>query len=82
MDVRTVEGKNVLHQIKLTKNKITSDVFKPSENRAVSAYLTVNFSVPRIGFTITELVEMYSGLNTLLAANTNGNLKKLVGGES
>jgi len=83
MEARTVENtKTYLHQVRLTKSKITPDPFRPAENRKIDASMTINFFTPPTGYTVQEMVDMYTGLNTLLAAGTYANLKKLVGGES
>jgi hypothetical protein len=81
LDVRTNYGKNTVHQIKLTNNKITSDPFKPAENRRVSGYITINFNYPSVGFTNADKTDMYKGLEALMAAGTYADLVKLTGGE-
>lgn len=42
----------------------------------------VVFDHPKVGYTSTEIVAAWAGLNTLLTATSNANVTKLLGGES
>jgi hypothetical protein len=68
--------------LRLDTSKITADPFRPSENRAVSMSSYVVFDTPKVGYTAAEVLAAWVGLNTLLTANTNAVVSKLLGGES
>jgi len=72
----------IRRMFRLDSSKIAADPFRPSENRQVSMSSYVVFDVPTVGYTAAEILASWAGLNTLLTANTNANVSKLLGGES
>lgn len=72
----------IRRMFRLDTNKITADVQRPAENRSVSMSAYVVFDIPTWGYTNAEALANWAGLNTLLTANTNANVSKLLGGES
>lgn len=69
------------HVMTLGVSKIAPDPIS-AVNKQIAASLQVSFIRPLVGFSTTELVNMYVGLNTQLTASTNALLIKLINGES
>jgi len=67
---------------RLDTKKVTADPMRPVENRQVSMSTYVVFDTANDAYTVAEVVAAWAGLNTLLTANTNANVTKLLGGES
>lgn len=63
-------------------DKMSADPFIPAQNRLVSASAYVVIDLPSVGFSNTELLNLYKGLEGNLAASTYANMAKLLGGES
>lgn len=63
-------------------SKITANPFESTKNEEVgmSAYLV--FDRPLVGFSNTEALEVYTGLQEMLEASTNKILKQILASES
>lgn len=72
----------IRRMFRLDTTKLSADVIKPVENRFVSSSIYVVFDVPKYGITNAEALANWVGFNTLLTANTNAMVTKLLGGES
>lgn len=68
--------------IRVDVNKITADPFIPAQNSKVSASLYLVADLPVAGYDVTEISNLYVGLNTMLTAGTNDKLEAWLGGQS
>ena len=75
-------GKRTVVAARLTIKKITTDPLVSTTNMEVSQTVTVAFNLPSTGFSIDECVKAFTALSTLLTADTNSKLQKLVNQES
>jgi hypothetical protein len=75
-------GRRTRRVVRIDHSKITSDPFRPDENRQVgmSAYLVID--LPPVGYTNEEVKDVYVGFNTVYTASTHALIDKLLGGES
>lgn len=67
-------------EFRLTAKKVAADPVS-AVNKELTASCVIVFDEPRYGFTDAELADMYAGLVANLAASTNANRDKLLGGE-
>jgi len=81
VNIRTLYGSRVRHQINLIVQKFTTDPYKPAENRKVEGSVNLSLNYPNVGFTAAEKMYHYKGLEGLLNAGSYADLVKLVGGE-
>lgn len=63
-------------------NKITADPFLPTQNTKVSASLYLVADLPVAGYSVDEIVDLYTGLNGSLSSGTNALLIKWLAGQS
>jgi hypothetical protein len=63
-------------------NKITADPFIPSQNAKVSASMYLVADLPVAGYDVSELVDLYTGLNTCLTDPGFDRLEAWLGGQS
>lgn len=75
-------GKRTRRTARINTKKISADPFKPSENREESMSFYIVFDLPKVGYTATEALAVWSGFNTLATASSNALIVKLLGGES
>lgn len=75
-------GRRTRRLVRLDIEKVSSDVFLPATNVSLSASVYVVFDHPKVGFTVTELKDLYLGLTGQLTASSNAVLLKVLGGES
>lgn len=75
-------GKRNRRTCRVNYSKVSSDVFVPATNVSLSASCYVVFDAPAVGFTVTELKDMFAGLSGLMSASTYSVTTKLLGGES
>jgi hypothetical protein len=68
--------------IRVDASKVTTDPFKPAENVEVSTSIYVVFDIPPAGYTNTELMALWTGFRTVLAATTDLIPSKVLAGES
>lgn len=67
--------------VRVDQSKIAEDPLT-AENMRLGTGIYLVIDKPDIGFSETEIVNIYTGLAALLTASTNAVLKKLIGGES
>lgn len=75
-------GRRTRRVLRLDHSKITSDPFIPAQNTKVSMSNYIVFDVPPAGYSNTQVLEVYEGLELLLTASSSALITKLVGGES
>lgn len=75
-------AKRTVVAARLTVRKVTTDPLVSTTNVEVSQTATVAFNLPSAGFSMDECVDVFSALTGMLSANTNSQLKKLIGQES
>lgn len=75
-------GKRIRHVFRLNHSKITADPFLPAQNVKVSTSQYMVFDVPIAGYTNTEIIQQFAGLNALVTASGSAVVTKLLGGES
>jgi len=68
--------------LRVDASKVTADPFKPEENVKVSTSVYTVFDVPPVGFTPAELLALWVGYRTMLAASSDLLVSKLLAGES
>lgn len=68
--------------IRVDVNKFTPDPFIPANNTKVSASVYTVLDLSAVGWTATEVLDMWKGLNTLVSASTYTIGKQLIAGES
>lgn len=66
--------------VSLRSNKIAADPLT-AVNRRLSSVVTVSFTNPVDGFTITELKDQFVGIATALTASSAALTTKILGGE-
>jgi len=62
--------------------KITADPFIPAQNVRTSLSIYTVFDIPPAGYTSAEVKAVFDGFRTQLAASTDADVTKLLGGES
>lgn len=68
--------------LRVNTSKVTTDPFKPAENRKVSMSTYIVFDLDPTGYTAAEALAVWVGFNTQLSASSNLLITKLLGGES
>lgn len=82
MEVRQSLGKRFRRTVSITSKKYSADPLRPAENVPVSATIRIIVDAPVQGFSAADLEALYVGFVANLAASSNTNLKKLLGGEA
>lgn len=67
---------------RVDSNKITPDPFIPSQNTKVSASLYVVADLPAAGYTVDDMIGIYTGLNDILMDTTTPLLPAWLQGQS
>lgn len=75
-------GKRTRRMIRIDASKMTADPFKPSENVKVSMSCYMVVDTPPAGYTATEAKAVIDGFRAMIAASSDQQLTKLLGGES
>jgi hypothetical protein len=75
-------GNRTRQVLRVDHSKITSDPFIPAQNAEVSMSCYMVFDRPKVGYTNTEAMAVYTGFNALYTASTSALIAKLLGGES
>ncbi|DAD52104.1 TPA_asm: coat protein [ssRNA phage Esthiorhiza.2_2] len=70
------------HVIRIDHSKLTANPFDSSQNMKVNMAAYTVFDLPPAGYTDPEALAVFVGFNTLLTANTNAVVTKVLGGES
>nr|UJQ85653.1 MAG: hypothetical protein 2 [Leviviridae sp.] len=68
--------------LRVNTSKVTSDPFKPAENRKVSMSYYIVFDLDPTAYTAAEALAVFAGFNTQITASSNLLITKLLGGES
>lgn len=77
-----VLGKRNRHTARVDLAKVAADPLNAAQNLRYSMSGYVVLDVPPVGFSVTEVINMITGLTGNMAASTNANWTKFVGGES
>jgi hypothetical protein len=82
MTVSHAYGKRTRHTIRIDHQKTAVDPLVPAQNKpySMSYYLVVD--VPPVGYSVADQIKIVKGLFANLAASTDANYTKLLGGES
>jgi hypothetical protein len=80
--VSHVNGKRNRHTARVDLAKVAADPLNAAQNLrySMSGYFVLD--VPPVGFSVTEQINLITGLTGNMAAATNANWTKFVGGES
>lgn len=75
-------GKRTRHTVRVDLSKVAADPLIAAQNLrySMSGYFVLD--VPPQGFSVTEQLNLITGLTGNLAASTNANWTKFIGGES
>lgn len=68
--------------LRVDHSKITSDPFISSNNTKVSMSNYIVFDVPLVGYSVSEILDVYTGFKSAYAASTDAMIHHLLGGES
>lgn len=75
-------GKRKRRMLRIDTSKLSPDTIQPTINAKKSMSLYMVFDLPDEGFDNVEALAVYTGFKTLITANTDDLVKKLLGGES
>jgi hypothetical protein len=70
------------HTARIDLSKVAADPLNAAQSLRYSMSCYVVLDVPPVGFTVTEQINMLTGLTGNMAASTNANWTKFIGGES
>ncbi len=82
MSVTHVQGKRTRHTARIDLAKVAADPLIAAQNLRYSASFYVVLDVPTVGFSVAEQVNLITGLTGNMAASSNANWTKFIGGES
>jgi hypothetical protein len=82
MDIQHSNGKRIRRTAGVTLKKYSSDPTISGRSIPVSATVRIVIDQPLEGFSVAELTTLVTGLIGNLTASSNGNVVKLLGGES
>lgn len=77
-----VVGKRNRHTARIDLAKVAADPLNAAQNLRYSMSCYFVLDVPPVGFTVTEQINMVTGLTGNMSASTNANWTKFIGGES
>lgn len=77
-----VNGKRNRRTARIDLKKVAADPLNAAQNLNYSMSCYFVLDVPPIGFTVTEQLNMITGLTGNMSASTNANWTKFIGGES
>lgn len=75
-------GRRTRRVLRVDHSKVSADPFIPSQNREESMSCYMVFDLPKVGYTNTEALAVYTGFKTQFTASTDALIVKLLGGES
>ena len=75
-------GRRIRRVLRVNHSKITADPFIPDQNREVSMSHYMVFDIPEVGYTNTEVKQVYTGFKALYTATSDALIDKVLGGES
>jgi len=70
------------HLLRFDHAKLTPDPFLPAQNVRVGTAIYLVVDTPPAGYTNTEIMQVYTGVKTLMTASSDAIITKLIGGES
>jgi len=76
------EGKRTRRVLRIDTSKIAPDPFRDDENVEVSMSYYMVFDLPPAGYTAAEAKAVYDGFKAMVAASSDQQIVKLLGGES
>lgn len=74
-------GRRIRRVLRVDKTKVAADPLT-SNNTEVSSSIYLVVDEPKWGFTNQELLDVYTGFNSLYTATSHALITKLLGGES
>ncbi len=77
-----VNGKRTRHTARIDLAKVAADPLNAAQNLRYSMSCYFVLDVPPVGFTVAEQINLVTGLSGNMAASTNANWTKFIGGES
>ena len=80
--VASTYGRRTRRTLRINHSKFTTDPFVPATNREVSMSVYTVFDLPDVGYTNAEAKAVYDGYKAMLAASSDAQVTKLLGGES
>lgn len=78
--LQSKSGKTRRTAVVFRQNKIAADPLT-AINQRIASQVSITFTSPIDGFTITELANQFLGLSSALSASSAANLVKILGGE-
>lgn len=75
-------GRRNRRVLRVDHAKVSPDAFVPATNSRVSMSCYIVIDEPPTGYTNTEVMDVYTGFNTLVTASSHALITKLIGGES
>jgi hypothetical protein len=82
MEIKHNYAKRTRSVLKLTHRKVATDPLVAAQNLNYSMGITISVDRPPVGYTPTEVKQIWDGLLANLAASSGANTIKLLGGES
>lgn len=82
LSVSHIYGKRTRRAIRLDHRKVAADPLVAAQNLNYSMSLFTVVDVPVVGYSPTEVKQIWDGFNTLLTATSGANMVKFLGGES
>lgn len=82
LSIQHVYGKRTRRTIRLTHTKVAADPLNAAQNLNYSMSLYITVDVPKLGYSPTEVKQIWDGLLANLAASSGANTVKFLGGES
>lgn len=76
------KGKRTRSMLRIDTSKMAPDAFKPSDVVRKSMSLYIVFDLPPEGYDDADVLAVYTGFKTLITANSDLLITKLLGGES
>lgn len=82
MSISHQYGKRTRRQIRIDHKKVAADPLVSAQNLEYSMSMYIVVDVPPVGYTPTEVKQIWDGFLANLAASTAANTVKFLGGES
>jgi len=76
------KSKRFRRTLRLNTTKLAADPMRDDVNVERSMSLYMVFDLPPVGFSATEAFALYTGFKTMIIANSDIQITKLLGGES
>lgn len=75
-------GRRTRRTLRVDQTKVAPDPFRPAENTKSSMSYYVVFDHPPVGFSTTEVFNLYGAFAAFLSDSSSLRVTKLIGGES